>query len=119
MSRDKDLEFDDDYDLDVLAAINRALSSMGMTNLTHLNHSNNERCRRNNSRRIQQGNLRKTRLSWELHPILIDALDDDNNGTHRIADDGDEGDGDDESTTERQASRLVQHQDHEERKEEE
>jgi hypothetical protein len=67
-----------DDDLDALAAINRALSSMGMTNLTHLNQDNNERRRRNNSRRIQQGNVRKTRLSWELHPILIDALDDDN-----------------------------------------
>ena len=117
LTEDQDLQADDDDDVEDLAEINRALSSMGMTNITHLNY-NNERRRRNNSRSIQQGNVRKTRLSWELHPILLHALNDDNNGAHRIADDGDGGDGDDEST-ERQASRQVQHQDHEERKEEE
>jgi hypothetical protein len=110
---DQDLETsddddDDDDDLDALASINRALSSLGMTNITHLNQDNNERRRGNNSRRIQQGNVRKTTLSWELHPILIDALDDDN-GAHRIPGDDDEGDGSDEST-ERQAPNQVQHQ---------
>jgi len=120
LSEDQDLETseDDADDLDALAAINRALSSLGMTNITHLNQDNNERREGNNSRRIHDGNVRKTRLSWELHPILIDALDDDDNGAHRIPGDDDEGDGGDEST-ERQASRQVQHQDHEERKEEE
>ena len=118
LSEDQDLQADDDDDVEALAAINQALSRMGMTNITRLNQDNTERREGNNSRSIQQGNLRKTRLSWELHPNLIDALDDDNNGAHRIADDGDEGDGDDEST-ERQASRQVQHQDQEERKEEE
>jgi hypothetical protein len=100
LSKDQDLgaSEDDDDDLEALAEINRALSSMGMTNVTHLNQRNKRR-RGNNSRRIQQENVRKTRLSWEVHPILLDALDEDN-GAHRIP--GDDDEGDDEST-ERQA----------------
>jgi hypothetical protein len=102
LSEDQDLDADD-----ALTAINRALSSLGMTNLTaHLNQDNNERRRGNNSRSIQQGNVRKTRLSWELHPILLDALDDDN-GAHRIPGDDDEGD---DEATEQQAPSQVQDQ---------
>jgi hypothetical protein len=89
LSEDQDLvtkTYDDD--LEALAAINRALSSMGLTNITHLNQDDNERRRGNNSRLIQQGDVRKTRLSWEVHPILLDALElDDDNDAHRIADD--------------------------------
>jgi len=95
--------------LDSLAAINQALSSIGLSNLTHLNQSNKRR-RGNNSRRIQQGNDRKTRLSWELHPILLDALDDDS-GAHRIAVD------EEDESTENQAPN--QDRDQDERKEEE
>jgi hypothetical protein len=81
---------DDDDDLDALATINQALRSVGLSDLAHLNRD--KRRRGNDSRRIQQGNERKTRLSWELHPDLIlhdfilelEALD---NGTHRIVDD--------------------------------
>jgi hypothetical protein len=58
LSEDQDPDADD-----ALTAINRALSSLGMTNLTaHLNQDNNERRRGNNSRSIQQGNVRKTRF---------------------------------------------------------
>jgi hypothetical protein len=78
-----------------------------MTNITHLNQDNNERREGNNSRRIQDGNVRKTTLSWELHPILIDVLDDDDIGAHRIDDDDDEGD---DESTERQAPNQVQYQ---------
>jgi hypothetical protein len=106
---DQDLEADDDDDLDSLAAINQALSSIGLSNLTHLNQSNKRR-RGNNSRRIQQGNDRKTRLSWELHPILLDALDDDS-GAHRIAVD------EEDESTENQAPN--QDRDQDEREEEE
>jgi hypothetical protein len=86
---------DDDDDLDALATINQALSSLGLSTLTHLNRDNKRR-RGNDSRRIQQGtNVRKTRLSWELHPDLLlhdftlelEALC---NGTHRIIDDEEE-----------------------------
>ena len=105
---------DDGDDLDALAAINRALSSLGMTNITNINLGNNGSRRGNNSRHIHDGNVRKTRLSWELHPILLDALDDDNDA-HLIADD-DEDEGDDEST-EKQAPSQVQ--DHGEWEEEE
>jgi len=84
--------------LEALAAINRVLSSVGMKNL----QNKNKRRRGNNSRRIQeqQGNVRKTRISWELHPDLhlhelmleLDALELD--GPQRISDD----EGDDDST---------------------
>jgi hypothetical protein len=93
---------DDDDDLDALATINRALSRMvSMSNLDRLNQGNgnvadaSKRRRGNNSRPIQQGNVRKTRLSWELHPCLIfhdfmlelEALD---NGTQHVSDDEEE-----------------------------
>ncbi len=93
---------DDDDDLDALATINRALSRMvSMSNLDRLNQGNgnvadaSKRRRGNNSRPIQQGNVRKTRLSWELHPSLIlhdfmlelEALD---NGTQHVPDDEEE-----------------------------
>jgi hypothetical protein len=110
-------EEDNVDDLDALAAINRALSSLGMTNITHLSQGNNERRRGNNSSNnsssIQDGNVRKTRLSWELHPILIDALDDDDDGAH-ISDD--EGGSDDKSTEQQE---VVQDQDEREEKEKE
>ena len=115
LSEDQDLDAtaddDDDDDLDALAAINRALSSLGMTNITNINLGNNGSRRGNNSRHIHDGNVRKTRLSWELHPILLDILDDDNDA-HLIADD-DEDECDDEST-EQQAPSRVDEQDHEE-----
>jgi hypothetical protein len=47
-------------------------------------------------------------LSWELHPILLDALDDDN-GAHGIAVDEDE-------STENQAPSQVQDQEEKELK---
>jgi hypothetical protein len=98
LSKDVDQEEeedDDDDDLDALAKINQALSSVGLSNLTHL--TRDKRRRGNDSRRIiQQGNnVRKTRLSWELHPDLLshditlepEAL---YNGTHRILSDEEE-----------------------------
>ena len=81
---------DDGYDdLDTLARINRALSGAGMSTLTQLNQD--KRRRGNNSSCMKQGQERKTRLSWEVHPSLLlhdfieelEALD---NGTHRILD---------------------------------
>jgi hypothetical protein len=71
------------------------------SNLDRLNQGNGNmadasKCRRgNHSRPIQQGNVRKTRLSWELHPSLIfhdfmlelEALD---NGTQHVPDDEEE-----------------------------
>jgi hypothetical protein len=97
---------DDDDDLDALAAINRALSSVGLSVLAHLNRD--KRRRGNDSRRIQQGNVRKTRLSVELHPNLLlhdfimelEALE---NGTHRIIDD-------EEESSEQQPQSQVQEQ---------
>jgi hypothetical protein len=70
-------------------------------NLVHLNRYNNKRRRvGNNSRCIKQkqGNKRKTRLSWELHPTLLrhdlelelEGLD---NGSHRIVNDDEEASG--------------------------
>jgi hypothetical protein len=98
-SKDED-DDDDDDDLDAVATINRALSSMVSmsSNLDRLNQGNgnvadaSKRRRGNHSRPIQQGNVRKTRLSWELHPSLIlhdfmlelEALD---NGTQHVPDD--------------------------------
>ncbi|KAL7429547.1 hypothetical protein ACHAXM_001776 [Skeletonema potamos] len=90
LSGDLDLDdHDGDDDLDALATINRTFSSVGSSSLAHINRD--KRRRGNDSRRIQQGNERKTRLSWELHPDLIlhdfilelEAID---NGTHRILD---------------------------------
>ncbi len=81
---------DDEYDdLDTLARINRALTGAGMSTLTQLNQD--KRRRGNNSSCMKQGQERKTRLSWELHPSLIlhdfiedlEAID---NGAHRIPD---------------------------------
>jgi len=93
LSKDDDDDGDDDDDLDALATINQALSSMGLSNLAHLNRD--KRRKGNDSRDIQRGNVRKTRLSWELHPDLLlhkfnmelDAL---HNGTHLIFDDEEE-----------------------------
>ena len=66
-----------DDDLDSLATINRALSSVGLRNL-HLNQGQgrdngdiSKRRRGNHSRPLQQSNQRKTRLSWEAHPSLL------------------------------------------------
>lgn len=53
---------DDGYDLDALASINRALNSVGLSNLAHI--SREKRRRGNNSACIKQGYERK-RLSWE------------------------------------------------------
>ena len=58
-----------EYDLDALASINRALNSVGLSNLAHI--SREKRRRGNNSACIKQGYERKTRLSWELHPSLL------------------------------------------------
>ena len=63
-------------DSDSLATINRALSSVGLTNL-HLNQEGqgnedtSKRRRGNHSRPLQQSNQRRTRLSWEAHPSLL------------------------------------------------
>ncbi len=95
---------DDEDDLDALASINRALSSVGLSSVAHLNRD--KRRRGNNSACIKQGQERKTRLSWEVHPSLLlhdfieelDALDD---GTHRILDiEDDEGEGSSEKKPE-------------------
>ena len=103
-----DDEGGDDDDLDALATINRAFRSLGMNN--ELNQQDqgqdnvaaaggggdaSKRRRGNSSRPIPQGNVRKTRLSWELHPSLLlhdlilelDALD---NGVQHVSDDEDE-----------------------------
>jgi len=102
LSDNQDDGDDDDDDLDALATINRALSSMVVkNNLDRLNQGNvnvagaSKRRRGNDSRPIQQGNVRKTRLSWELHPYLIfhdfmlvlEALD---NGFQHVPDDDEE-----------------------------
>jgi hypothetical protein len=93
LSEDIEDNDDDDDDLDALATINQALSSVGLSNLTHLNRD--KRRRGNDSRRIQQGNERKTRLSWELHPDLllhdfVLELETLYNGTHLIVDEEEE-----------------------------
>ena len=101
-------EYNDDDDLEALATINRALNQVGVSNLSHLNR--NKRRRGNNSRSIKQGNERKTRLSWELHPTLLlhdlelelEALD---NGSHPIFDDGN-----DEEASGKKPQRQVQEQ---------
>ena len=63
-----------------LAAVNDALRSAGLSNLTTKHDSKDKdaskRRRGNNSQSIEQkqkesGTPRKTRLSWELHPNLI------------------------------------------------
>ena len=59
---------DDEYDLDALASINRALNSVGLGNLAP---DRDKRRRGNNSACIKQGYERKTRLSRELHPSLL------------------------------------------------
>ena len=75
-SEDEDADGGDD-DLDSLAVINRALSSMGISNIDlnqgqgQGNADDSKRRRGNHSRPIQQGNQRKTRLTWELHPSLL------------------------------------------------
>ena len=95
---DEEEEDADDDDLDALASINRALSSVGLSSIVHLNRD--KRRRGNNSTCIKQGYERKTRLSWEVHPSLLlhdfieelESLDED--GTHRILDiEDDEGEG--------------------------
>ena len=95
---DEEEEDADDDDLDALASINRALSSVGLSSIVHLNRD--KRRRGNNSACIKQGYERKTRLSWEVHPSLLlhdfieelESLDED--GTHRILDiEDDEGEG--------------------------
>lgn len=72
-SEDEDVDQGDD-DLDSLAAINRALNSVGISNLDlnqgQGNTDASKRRRGNHSRPIEQ-NQRKTRLTWELHPILL------------------------------------------------
>ncbi len=75
LSEDEDDVDQGDDDLESLAAINRALSSIGISNLD-LNQGQDhgdasKRRRGNHSRPIQQGNQRKTRISWELHPSLL------------------------------------------------
>jgi len=104
-------EYNDDDDLEAFATINRALNQVGVSNLSHLNRD--KRRRGNNSRSIKQGNERKTRLSWELHPTLLlhdlelelEALD---NGSHRIFDDDDGND--EEASASGKPQRQVQEQ---------
>jgi hypothetical protein len=71
---------EDDDELNGLAAVNDALRSAGLSNLTTKHDSKDKdaskRRRGNNSQSIEQkqkesGTPRKTRLSWELHPNLI------------------------------------------------
>ena len=90
-------EEEEDYaygydDLDALAKINQALSSMGLSNLAQTNRD--KRRKGNNSARIKQGHERKTRLSWEIHPdvllydfIEVEELEALDNGAHHIFDD--------------------------------
>ena len=111
LSEDLEDGDDDNDDLDALATINQARRSVGLSNLVHLNRD--KRRRGNDSRRIQQGNERKTRLSWELHPDLIlhdfilelEQLD---SGIHRIVDD--EGDASEEQQSQVQEEEEKQEQ---------
>jgi len=98
---------DENDELDILASINRALSSVGLSSLAHLNKD--KRRRGNNCECIKQGHERKTRLSWEVHPSLLlhnfieelEALD---NGTHRILDNEE----DEESSKQRPESIVIE-----------
>jgi len=107
LQEDLEVEDDDgDDDLDTLAAINRAFSSVGLSDIAHLNRD--KRRRGNDSRCIQQGYVRKTRLSFELHPNLllhdfIMELEAMGSGSHRIFDD-------EEESSEQQPQREVQEQ---------
>lgn len=80
---------------------------MGLSDtIAHLNRD--KRRRGNDSRCIQQGNVRKTRLSFELHPNLllhdfIMELEAMGSGSHRIFDD-------EEESSEQQPQREVQEQ---------
>lgn len=81
-------------------------SSVGLSDIAHLNRD--KRRRGNDSRCIQQGNVRKTRLSFELHPNLllhdfIMELEAMGSGSHRIFDD-------EEESSEQQPQREVQEQ---------
>jgi hypothetical protein len=80
----------------------KLFNQVGVSNIVHLNQD--KRRRGNNSRSIKQGNERKTRLSWELHPTLLlhdlelelEALD---NGSHHIFDDGNDEEASEEAAT--------------------
>eukprot|EP00984_Skeletonema_dohrnii_P002792 scaffold958_cov128-Skeletonema_dohrnii-CCMP3373.AAC.10 len=95
-------EYNDDDDLEALATINRSLNQVGVSNLVHLNQD--KRRRGNNSRSIKQGNERKTRLSWELHPTLLLhdlelELEELDNGSHHIFDDDNDEEASEEAAT--------------------
>lgn len=98
-------ESNEEDDLDDLATINRALRSVGLSHPIHYQQPQQQgqdnaepasrRRRGNNSNSIPQGNIRKTRLSMEVHPSLalfdfieeLDALD---RGVQHISDDEEE-----------------------------
>jgi hypothetical protein len=66
-----------DEDLEAVAKINETFASAGLSNVLDINRHGNaddassKRQRGNTSRPIQRGCVRKTRLSWELHPNLL------------------------------------------------
>ena len=71
---------EDDDDMEAVTKINETFASAGLSNVLDINrHGGNgnaddapsKRQRGNTSRPIQRGHVRKTRLSWELHPILL------------------------------------------------
>ncbi len=116
---DAGAQADGDLDsLEALATINRALSSVGLSNL-HLNQgqghghgnedvSDSERRRGNHSRPLQLQQInqgqRKTRLSWEAHPSLLlhEMLleNEDLDHGHSVSDEDDDEDEDHQTRTE-------------------
>ena len=71
---------EDDDDMEAVTKINETFASAGLSNVLDINRHGgygnaddapSKRQRGNTSRPIQRGHVRKTRLSWELHPILI------------------------------------------------
>ena len=103
-----------DEDLDSLATINRALSSVGLSNL-HLNQGQgnadvSKRRRGNHSRPLQQGNQRKTRISWEAHPSLLlhDLISEleDLDHDHCISDDDEEEETQQESAQDKATAQM-------------
>ena len=84
---------DDDDELNALAAVNDALRSAGLSDITAKDASKGRRG--NSSQSIKQkesGTPRKTRLSWELHPsLLLHDLDNQvGEIIQSISDDGDD-----------------------------
>jgi len=68
-----------DDDLEAVAKINETFASAGLSHVLDINrhghgnadHASSKRQRGDNSRPIQRGHIRKTRLTWELHPSLL------------------------------------------------